>query len=69
MRRQVSRAGQAVLIIVLLLLSVTILYPVLHVLAVSLSSNNSVVRVEVGVIPVRPNLEAYRYMLRYNLLG
>lgn len=69
MRRQVSRAGQAVLIIVLLLLSVTILYPVLHVLAVSLSSNNSVVRGEVGVIPVRPNLEAYRYMLRYNLLG
>ena len=69
MRRQVSRAGQAVLIIVLLLLSVTILYTVLHVLAVSLSSNNSVVRGEVGVIPVRPNLEAYRYMLRYNLLG
>ena len=69
MRRQVSRAGQAVLIIVLLLLSVTILYPVLHVLAVSLSSNNSVVRGEVGIIPIRPNLEAYRYMFRYNLLG
>ena len=69
MQKQYSRIGQAALIVVLLLLSVTILYPVLHVLAVSFSNNNNVVRGEVGVLPIRPNLDAYRYMFRYNLLG
>lgn len=69
MQKQYSRIGQAALIVLLLLLSVTILYPVLHVLAVSFSNNNNVVRGEVGVLPIRPNLDAYRYMFRYNLLG
>lgn len=69
MQKQYSRIGQAALIVVLLLLSVTILYPVLHVLAVSFSNNNNVVCGEVGVLPIRPNLDAYRYMFRYNLLG
>lgn len=69
MQNRYSKAGQAALIIFLLLLSATILYPVLHVVAVSLSNNNNVVRGEVGIIPLQPNLEAYKYMLRYNLLG
>lgn len=69
MQKQYSKIGQAALILLLLLMSITILYPVLHVLAVSFSNNNNVVRGEVGIIPIRPNLEAYRYMFRYNLLG
>ena len=69
MQKQYSKIGQAALIFLLLLMSITILYPVLHVLAVSFSNNNNVVRGEVGIIPIRPNLEAYRYMFRYNLLG
>lgn len=69
MQNRYSKVGQAALIVFLLLLSATILYPVLHVVAVSLSNNNNVVRGEVGIIPLRPNLEAYRYMFRYNLLG
>ena len=69
MQKQYSKIGQAALIFLLLLMSITILYPVLHVLAVSFSNNNNVVRGEVGIIPIRPNLEAYRYMVRYNLLG
>ncbi len=69
MQNRYSKAGQAALIVFLLLLSATILYPVLHVVAVSLSNNNNVVRGEVGIIPLQPNLEAYKYMLRYNLLG
>ena len=69
MQKQYSKIGQAALILLLLLMSITILYPVLHVLAVSFSNNNNVVRGEVGIIPIRPNLEAYRYMVRYNLLG
>ena len=64
-----SKIGQVVLFILLILLSLTVLYPVLHVVAVSLSNNNNVVRGEVGIIPLRPNLEAYKYMFRYNLLG
>ena len=69
MQKQYSKIGQAALILLLMLMSITILYPVLHVLAVSFSNNNNVVRGEVGIIPIRPNLEAYRYMFRYNLLG
>ena len=64
-----SKIGQVVLFILLILLSLTVLYPVLHVIAVSFSNNNNVVRGEVGIIPLRPNLEAYKYMFRYNLLG
>lgn len=69
MQNHYSKIGQVVLFILLTLLSLTVLYPVLHVIAVSFSNNNNVVRGEVGIIPLRPNLEAYKYMFRYNLLG
>ncbi len=52
-----------------MLFSLTVLYPVLNVIAISFSNNSAVMRGEVTIWPVKPCLDAYRYMMTYNLLG
>ena len=53
----------------MVLICISVLYPCLYVLACSFSNNNSVVRGEVSIYPVRPTLDAYRYLFKYRLIG
>ena len=46
------------------LLAILCLAPFVHLLALSLSSNLSAASGEVGLLPVQPSLEAYRYLLQ-----
>jgi len=48
----------------LALLAILCLAPFVHLLALSLSSNLSAASGEVGLLPVQPTLEAYRYLLQ-----
>lgn len=48
----------------LALLAILCLAPFVHLLALSLSSNLSAASGEVGLLPVQPTLEAYRFLLQ-----
>ncbi len=50
-------------IILLLLICVSILYPMYYLFIVSVSDGYSVVRGEVSLLPIKPNLGAYEYVL------
>ncbi len=69
MQNRKSKWGQIILHIFMVLFSLTVLYPVLNVIAISFSNNSAVMRGEVTIWPVKPCLDAYRYMMTYNLLG
>ena len=64
-----SLLSQAALILVLGLFSLSVLYPMLNVLSISLSDSGAVMRGEVTAYPKGFTLKAYEYMLQYNLIG
>lgn len=51
--------------ILLILFSICILYPMLHVLAVSLSSKSPIIRNEVTIFPIDFTLENYTYFMNH----
>lgn len=53
----------AVIIIIMLILMIMILYPLIHLLAVSFSNPDSIRNGSVGLIPVGFNLDAYKLIL------
>ncbi|NLG23742.1 MAG: carbohydrate ABC transporter permease, partial [Clostridiales bacterium] len=58
-------AGQAAVVTLLLLFSLTVLYPMLYVLSVSLSNSSYVMRGEITFYPKGITLRAYEYMVQY----
>lgn len=67
--KQYSKVGQFFLHLIMILFSLMVLYPVLNVIAVSISDNSAVMRGEVTIIPKGFTMRAYEYMIHYNLLG
>lgn len=67
--KQYSKVGQFFLHLIMILFSLMVLYPVMNVIAVSISDNNAVMRGEVTIIPKGITMRAYEYMIHYNLLG
>lgn len=68
-RKSHEYIGQAMLLLFLLLLCFSVIYPMLHVVAVSFSDSSLVLRGEVGIIPKKPTLRAYEYMAQFKLVG
>ena len=54
-----------VIYVLLLFLAVIMLYPLLFVLSVSFSDPKAVAGGEMLLLPVRPSLEGYRYLMQY----
>lgn len=67
--KQYSKVGQFFLHLIMILFSLMVLYPVLNVIAVSISDNSAVMRGEVTIFPKGFTMRAYEYMIHYNLLG
>lgn len=55
----------AVIYILLLLLAVIMLYPLIFVLSASFSDPKAVAGGEMLLLPVKPSLEGYRYLMQY----
>jgi putative aldouronate transport system permease protein len=55
-----TRVGSFLIILVLSFFALTAIVPMLHELALSLSSNESVLAMKVGLIPVDPSLKSFR---------
>ena len=55
----------AVIYILLLLLAVIILYPLIFVLSASFSDPKAVAGGEMLLLPIKPSLEGYRYLMQY----
>ncbi len=52
--------------VVLLLITLTCIFPILHVFAMSLSSSNAAMAGRVGFLPVEFSLSAYEYLMKKN---
>ena len=55
----------AVIYILLLLLAVIMLYPLIFVLSASFSDPKAVAGGEMLLLPIKPSLEGYRYLMQY----
>jgi len=64
MRTGKSRVESVLIAAVLAFAAALCLLPIVHEIALSLSSNEAVVAREVGLLPVEPTLESYRQIMR-----
>ena len=62
------RVFQVFNVIILLIISFAMLYPVIYVTAASFSEETAILRGDVVFIPVKPHVKAYQKVFNYPLL-